>query len=100
MADMAFIERLERLVHERLREAPEGSYTAKLASQGIVAAAQKIGEEGVELALAAVAGPDDEVVAESADLVFHLLVILGMRGIPFAHVVEALEARHRRRTAP
>ena len=98
MADMAFIERLEALVHDRLRESPEGSYTARLASKGIVAAAQKIGEEGVELALAVVTGPDGEVVAESADLVFHLLVVLGMRGIPFASVVEALEERHRGRT--
>jgi phosphoribosyl-ATP pyrophosphohydrolase len=95
MGNLAFIERLEALVHDRLRESPEGSYTARLASRGIVAAAQKVGEEGVELALAAVAEPDAGVVAESADLLFHLLVVLGMRGIPFASVVETLEERHR-----
>lgn len=99
MPDIAFIERLETLVHDRLRESPEGSYTARLASRGIVAAAQKIGEEGVELALAAVAESDTEVVAESADLVFHLLVVLAMRGIPFARVIEALEERHRERAS-
>ena len=98
MADTAFIEQLEALVQERLREAPEGSYTARLASKGIVAAAQKVGEEGVELALAAVAGPDGEVIAESADLLFHLLVVLGMRGIAFASIVETHEQRHRERT--
>jgi phosphoribosyl-AMP cyclohydrolase / phosphoribosyl-ATP pyrophosphohydrolase len=99
MADIAFIERLEALVHDRLRDSPKGSYTARLASGGIVAAAQKIGEEGVELALAAVAEPDAQVVAESADLFFHLLIVLGMRGIAFASVIDALEERHRERTS-
>jgi len=99
MAELAFLERLEALIRERLRETPDGSYTAKLAERGIVGAAQKLGEEGVELALAAVAEGDAEVVGESADLVYHLLVVLALRGIAFASVVETLEARHRERTA-
>jgi len=95
MADLQFIERLEALIQSRMREAPEGSYTARLASKGIVAAAQKVGEEGVEVALAVTAQGDTDVVAESADLLFHLLVVLTMRGISFDRIVEELEARHR-----
>lgn len=94
MADLQFIERLEALIRSRMREAPEGSYTARLASQGIVAAAQKVGEEGVEVALAVTAQADTDVVAESADLLYHLLVVLSMRGIDFSRIVEELEARH------
>jgi phosphoribosyl-ATP pyrophosphohydrolase/phosphoribosyl-AMP cyclohydrolase len=94
MADLQFIERLEALIRSRMREAPAGSYTAKLTSKGIVAAAQKVGEEGVEVALAATAQGDTDVVAESADLLFHLLVVLAMRGISFDRIVDELEARH------
>lgn len=99
MANIAFIEQLEALVNQRLQESPENSYTAKLAKKGIAHAAQKVGEEGVETALAAAVAEDSEVVAESADLLFHLLVVLGMRKIPFASVVDELEQRHRERTA-
>jgi phosphoribosyl-ATP pyrophosphohydrolase/phosphoribosyl-AMP cyclohydrolase len=95
MADLQFIERLEALIRSRMRDAPDGSYTAHLVSKGIVAAAQKVGEEGVEVALAVTAQADTDVVAESADLLYHLLVVLGMRGIDFARIVEELEARHR-----
>ena len=56
--------------------------------------AQKVGEEGVELALAAVDGPDDEVLNEAADLVFHLLVLLRVRSVGLRDVVKVLEARH------
>jgi phosphoribosyl-ATP pyrophosphohydrolase/phosphoribosyl-AMP cyclohydrolase len=98
MADLGFIEQLEALVRDRLREPPADSYTARLARSGILGAAQKVGEEGVELALAAAAQEDTEVVAEAADLLFHMLVLLALRDIPFASVVEALEARHRARS--
>jgi phosphoribosyl-ATP pyrophosphohydrolase/phosphoribosyl-AMP cyclohydrolase len=99
MADSAFIEQLERLIRDRLRAAPETSYTARLAEKGIVAVAQKVGEEGVELALAAAAQGDTEVIEESADLLFHMLVLLALRGIPFASIVQTLEERHRERAA-
>ena len=58
--------------------------------------AQKVGEEGLELALAAVAPRDDKVVAEAADLIFHMLVLLKSRGLPLARVVAELAARHTR----
>lgn len=99
MANIQFIEELESIVQDRLKQSPDDSYTAKLAQKGIAAAAQKVGEEGVETALAAVIGKDDEIIAESADLLFHLLVVLAMKEIPFASVVEELEQRHRDRKA-
>jgi phosphoribosyl-ATP pyrophosphohydrolase len=99
MADPNFIEKLEVIVHDRLAQPSEGSYTAKIARQGILAAAQKVGEEGVELALAAAAGDAADVVAESADLIFHTLVVLAMRGITLERVIEELEQRHQTRTA-
>jgi phosphoribosyl-ATP pyrophosphohydrolase/phosphoribosyl-AMP cyclohydrolase len=94
MTDTAFLDRLEGIVCSRIRDAPEDSYTAKLAQRGILAAAQKLGEEGVELALAAAAQSDSEVRDEAADLLFHLLVVLAMRGIPLASVIETLRHRH------
>ena len=99
MPDIAFIEQLEGIVRERLRHAPEGSYTARLAARGPLAVAQKVGEEGIELALAGAAQDDGAVVAEAADLVFHMLVLLAVRGIPLADVVAALESRHREAVA-
>jgi phosphoribosyl-ATP pyrophosphohydrolase/phosphoribosyl-AMP cyclohydrolase len=95
MADLAFLGKLEEVIAERLAEAPEGSYTAALARQGIVKIAQKLGEEGIELALAAAAESDARVTEESADLLFHLFVLLSVRGIPFADVLEELTRRHR-----
>jgi phosphoribosyl-ATP pyrophosphohydrolase/phosphoribosyl-AMP cyclohydrolase len=98
MATIAFLEELEQTIRRRLAETPEGSYTAGLASQGIVAVAQKVGEEAVELALAAVAEGREKTVAEAADLVYHLLLLLAVRDVPLATVVAALEQRHRART--
>lgn len=97
MTDIDFLKQLEALVRSRLDETPEGSYTAKLAAGGILTAAQKVGEEGVELALAATVQSDDDVIAESADLLFHLLVVLAMRGITLDRVVQELRQRHRDR---
>jgi len=99
MADIAFIEQLERLIRDRLREAPEDSYTSRLAQKGLLAVAQKVGEEGVELALAAAAQGDQAVIEESADLLFHMLVLLALKDIPVASVIETLAKRHRERSA-
>lgn len=99
MADIAFIERLEALIAERIAAGDESSYTAKLARAGIGAAAQKVGEEGVELALAAVSEDDDRVIDETADLLYHALVVLALRGLPLAQVMATLERRHAEKTA-
>lgn len=91
---LAFLGRLEGIIEQRIAENPEGSYTARLFAKGRRRIAQKVGEEGVEVALAAVAEGDDKVVSESADLLYHLLVLLKSRGMTLARVVTELESRH------
>lgn len=94
----AWLGALERIVAERAMAAPEQSYTARLLSEGRAKVAQKVGEEGVEVALAAVTRDDDGVIEESADLLFHLIVLLRARDIPLASVVDRLRSRHTMRT--
>lgn len=91
---LAFLSTLEAVITKRAAEQPEGSYTARLFAQGPRRIAQKIGEEGVEVALAAVSEGDDKLVSESADLVFHLLVMLKKRGLSLENVVAELQTRH------
>lgn len=93
---IAFLGKLEAVVAQRATEKPDASYTAKLLSRGINKVAQKVGEEGVETALAGVNEPDQKVIEESADLLFHLLVLLRARGLPLSQVVQELERRHRK----
>jgi phosphoribosyl-ATP pyrophosphohydrolase/phosphoribosyl-AMP cyclohydrolase len=91
---LAFLDTLDALVESRRQAMPEGSYTTKLFTRGLPRIAQKVGEEGVETALAAVTGDDDALVGEAADLVFHLLVLLRARGLSLATVVDRLFERH------
>jgi phosphoribosyl-ATP pyrophosphohydrolase/phosphoribosyl-AMP cyclohydrolase len=93
---LAFLATLEDVIAQRATEKPETSYTARLLEKGIAKVAQKVGEEGVETALAGVADTNDKVVEESADLLFHLLVLLRARGLPLSDVVRTLEARHKK----
>ena len=95
---LAFLGTLERIIERRIAERPEGSYTARLYSQGPKRIAQKVGEEGLEVALAAVAESDEKVIAEAADLLFHLLTLLKSRDLRLARVVAELEDRHSDRT--
>jgi phosphoribosyl-AMP cyclohydrolase / phosphoribosyl-ATP pyrophosphohydrolase len=90
---VAFLASLESVIDDRYATRPEGSYTAKLLSQGWTRIAQKVGEEGVEVALAAATGNDDEVINEVADLFYHVLVLLKARGLTFERVLRELEAR-------
>jgi phosphoribosyl-ATP pyrophosphohydrolase/phosphoribosyl-AMP cyclohydrolase len=92
--DIAFLAKLENIVAARASEKPDASYTARLLEKGITRVAQKVGEEGVELALAGVAQGDDKVIEESADLLYHLLVLLRARGISLQAVTAVLEGRH------
>lgn len=91
---LAFLASLEAVIERRVTERPEGSYTARLFAQGPRRIAQKVGEEGLEVALAAVVESDDKVISESADLLYHLLVLLKSRGLPFERVVAELKSRH------
>jgi len=90
-----FIGQLDQLVATREAQRPAGSYTTSLFDGGIRRIAQKVGEEGVETALAAVVQGDDELLGEASDLVFHLLVLLRARGLGLQDVRTLLESRHR-----
>lgn len=85
---------LAAVLEERRSADPEKSYTARLLQSGIERVAQKVGEEGVETAIAAVAGRRDRVVSESADLLYHLLVLLQASGVEPGEVAEELLRRH------
>jgi phosphoribosyl-ATP pyrophosphohydrolase/phosphoribosyl-AMP cyclohydrolase len=91
---LAFLALLEAIIANRIADQPEGSYTAKLVAKGPSRIAQKVGEEGVETALAAVTRDDDGLVSECADLVYHLMVLLKSRELPLERVVAELRARH------
>ena len=92
--ELAFLADLEQVIAKRDEDRPEGSYTTKLLEAGIKRIAQKVGEEGVETALAAAAGGDEEVLNESADLLYHLLVLLRSRKLELGSLVEVLKLRH------
>ena len=84
---------LEKIVHERAHSGDPDSWTAKLFARGIDKAAQKLGEEAVETVIAAVKGDREGLVSESADLIYHWLVVLGLSGVPLSDVLKELESR-------
>jgi phosphoribosyl-ATP pyrophosphohydrolase/phosphoribosyl-AMP cyclohydrolase len=88
-----FAPELWRTIAERAVARPEGSYTASLLADGAAAAARKVGEEAVELAVAALDESDERVVEEAADLVYHLYVLLASRGLDVAQVEDELRGR-------
>jgi phosphoribosyl-ATP pyrophosphohydrolase len=91
---MAFtLESLAAIIAERARAGGERSYTRKLLDEGTEKCAKKLGEEAMETALAAISGENKAVVAESADLLYHLLVVLESRGVTLADVYAELERR-------
>ncbi len=91
---MAFtLESLAAIIAERARSGGERSYTKKLLDEGAEKCAKKLGEEAMETALAAVSGEPKALVAESADLLYHLLVVLESRGVALANVYAELERR-------
>jgi phosphoribosyl-AMP cyclohydrolase / phosphoribosyl-ATP pyrophosphohydrolase len=88
-----FLGALTRTVRQRIEARPPGSYTAKLLDEGPQRIAQKVGEEGLELALASVAQGEAEVIDEAADLLYHVVLLLEAKGLSLAQVVAELEAR-------
>jgi phosphoribosyl-ATP pyrophosphohydrolase/phosphoribosyl-AMP cyclohydrolase len=92
---MEFIRQLEETIRQRAASDAGSSYTAKLLDAGTKRISQKVGEEGVEVALAAVGGSREELLEEAADLVYHLLVLLHDRDASMADVIRVLESRHR-----
>jgi phosphoribosyl-ATP pyrophosphohydrolase/phosphoribosyl-AMP cyclohydrolase len=89
-----FAPALWRTIAERAAERPAGSYTTELLEAGIGACARKVGEEAVEVTVAALDESDERVIEEAADLVYHLYVLLAARGLDIAQVDDELRARH------
>jgi phosphoribosyl-ATP pyrophosphohydrolase/phosphoribosyl-AMP cyclohydrolase len=90
-----FLAELDAIVRERQMDLPDGSYTATLFASGTRGIAQKVGEEGVEAALAAVTEDDPALLGEAADLIYHLTVLLRSRGLSLNAAVDVLKERHR-----
>ncbi len=93
-SELDFLRTLEDVIDDRLARQPAESYVARLAASGDRRIAQKVGEEAVELALAAAAGDRAEQLDEAADLLFHLLVLLRAKHLRLADVVTTLQNRH------
>lgn len=89
----AIIDRLVEVIEARRRAEADASYTRRLLDAGPRRCARKFGEEATELVVASLVEDDHAVTAESADVVYHLLVLLAARGIPFATVLDELERR-------
>ena len=94
MKQLDFLATLEAVIQDRLNNPKAESYTAELAAGGRLKVAQKFGEEAVETVVAAVAEDDVRLTAEAADLLYHLIVLLNLRGLGLADVAAELERRH------
>lgn len=94
-SQMVWLHQLEQLLAARKSADPDSSYTASLYARGTKRISQKVGEEGVEVALAATSGDKAELVCESADLIYHLLVLLQDQGLSMNDVVNRLKERHK-----
>jgi phosphoribosyl-AMP cyclohydrolase / phosphoribosyl-ATP pyrophosphohydrolase len=94
MASLPWLGKLARVIDGRANADPQTSYTASLLSGPIERAAQKVGEEGVEVALAALSDEPDKLPEEAADLIYHLMVLLRAKGLGMDEVVKVLKDRH------
>ena len=92
-APMDTLERLEQTIRDRRGASPDDSYVARLVERGLPVIARKLGEEAVEAVVAALTDNREELVGEAADVLFHLLVLLGEKDIPLAEVLAELERR-------
>jgi phosphoribosyl-ATP pyrophosphohydrolase len=89
------IQSLFEIIEDRKNNPNEKSYTASLFKEGLPKIAQKVGEEGTEVVVAALAQEDQRLIEEVADLTFHTLVLLSARGLTPAHIKAELEKRHK-----
>ena len=94
-SNTGFLDQLSMLIAERYKTMPEGSYTTSLFAQGTARIAQKVGEEGVELALARMKDNSTEISNEAADLLFHMMVLLEDAGLSLADAISVLQDRHK-----
>ncbi|MEM1079967.1 MAG: bifunctional phosphoribosyl-AMP cyclohydrolase/phosphoribosyl-ATP diphosphatase HisIE [Pseudomonadota bacterium] len=91
---VGFLATLDALIRARTSAAPDTSYTARLLNEGVDRCAQKVGEEGVEVALAAVSQSTEALLEESADLIYHLLVLLRAKNLELDDAIAVLQQRH------
>lgn len=89
-----FLKELQDFINVRHREMPEGSYTTSLFRSGVNKMAQKVGEEAVETVIEACNGTDDRLIYESADLLYHLIVLLTSKGYSIEDIARELKERH------
>jgi len=92
---LSFLAQLEQVIVERKNDDPAKSYTASLFAKDLSRSCQKVGEEGVEVALAAMKHDNDELTNESADLLYHLIVLLQRQGLELKDVIACLQSRHK-----
>lgn len=93
--DLAFLSYLQDFIERRKKEMPEGSYTTKLFTKGINKIAQKVGEEAVESVIEATNGTKEQLLYETADLIYHLIVLLTEKGLRIEDLSRELKARHK-----
>ena len=93
LSPLSILTKLENIIEQRYKEKPEGSYVSQLLNAGTQRIAQKVGEEGVETAIAGVCGDNQSLINEAADLLFHLLVLLTQRRISFSDILSELTGR-------
>lgn len=95
MEDLAFLSYLQDFIERRKKELPEGSYTTKLFTKGINKISQKVGEEAVETIIEATNGTKEQLLYESSDLIYHLIVLLTEKGLRIEDLARELKARHK-----
>jgi phosphoribosyl-ATP pyrophosphohydrolase/phosphoribosyl-AMP cyclohydrolase len=94
--DIMFFKYLQLFIEKRYKEMPEGSYTTSLFQSGVNRMAQKVGEEAIESVIEACNGTDDRLIYESADMLYHLIVLLTSKGLSIEDLARELQKRHKR----
>lgn len=94
--DLLFLKYLQHFIEKRYKEMPEGSYTTSLFKSGINRMAQKVGEEALESVIEACNGTDERLIYESADMIYHLIVLLTSKGLSIEDLARELQKRHKK----
>lgn len=93
--DVSFLKYLQKFIERRYQEMPEGSYTTSLFNSGVNRMAQKVGEEAIESVIEACNGTDERLIYESADMLYHLIVLLTSKGLSIDDLAKELKKRHK-----
>lgn len=94
--DILFFKHLQHFIEKRYKDMPEGSYTTSLFNDGLNRMAQKVGEEAIESVIEATNGTDERLVYESADMIYHLIVLLTSKGLSIEDLARELQKRHKK----